>query len=181
MAHEANGKLSDDLDNERFTALVAAMLDNSIEGLPPRIEARLDSMRSTALARLVEHDAFVQSAGMVLSGEKSVEGLSPTVTARLDDIREQALQRAAHQLKRKSQATAGGVFDRLLNPRLSISAGAFASICVLVTTIALFPAREPEEIMPVAMNEEGLVLASVDDLELYENLEFYQWLADNGL
>jgi hypothetical protein len=50
-----------------------------------------------------------------------------------------------------------------------------------VTTFTLLTVRDPDEVMPAAMNEEGLVLASADDLELYENLEFYQWLADNGL
>ncbi|MDO9319914.1 MAG: DUF3619 family protein [Gammaproteobacteria bacterium] len=167
--------------DERFAARVAAILDSSIEGLPPHIEARLDSMRSTALARVVGHDAFARSAGMVLSGEEVAEGLPSFVSARLDDIRAQALQRAARQLEQKSQSTGWGVLARLLNPRLGIPAGAFASVCVLVTTLALFRVSEPNEVMPVAMNEEGLVLASADDLELYENLEFYQWLADNGL
>lgn len=181
MKQKASGKLIDDQDDVRFAARVAATLDSSIEALPPRIEARLDCMRSTALARVVGHDAFVQSAGMVLSSEAASEGLPPSVSARLDDIRVQALQRAAWQLERKSQSTGWGILARLLNPRLGIPAGAFASVCVLVTTFALFTVREPDEVMPVAMNEEGLVLASADDLELYENLEFYQWLADNGL
>ncbi len=181
MEQEGSGKLIDEPGDERFAARVAAMLDNSIESLPPRIETRLDNMRSTALARLVEHDAFVQSAGMVLSGEKVAGGLPPAVTARLDDIRVQALQRAARQLEQKPQATVWGALGRLLNSGIGIPAGAFASVCVLLTTITLFSVREPVEVMPVAMNEEGLVLASADDLELYENLEFYQWLADNGL
>lgn len=181
MEQEAKGKLIDGQDNERFTARVAAILDGSIEGLPPRIETRLDSMRNTALARLVEHDAFVQSAGMVLSDEKVAGGLPPAVTSRLDDIRAQALQRAARQLEQKPQATAWGVLGRLLNSRMGMPAGAFASVCVLATAITLFSVREPDDVIPVAMNEEGLVLASADDLELYENLEFYQWLADNGL
>lgn len=165
----------------RFATRVAAMLDSSIEGLPPHIEARLDSMRSTALVRVVGHDTFVRSAGLILSGEEAAEGLPPSVSARLDDIRAQALQRAARQLEQKSQPTRWGALARLLNPRLGIPAGAFASVCVLVTTLALFSVRESNDVVPVAMNEEGLVLASADDLELYENLEFYQWLADNGL
>lgn len=181
MEQETNGKLIDEQDNERFAARVATMLDRSVEGLPPRIEARLDTMRSAALARLVEHDAFVQSAGMVLSDENAAGGLPPAVAARLDDIRAQALQRAARQLGEKPQSRAWSVLGSLLNPRLGIPAGAFASVCVLVTTITLFSVREPDVAIPVAMNEEGLVLASADDLELYENLEFYQWLADNGL
>ncbi len=181
MAQEVRGKLTGDQHDERFAARVAATLDSSIDGLPPDIEARLVSMRSTALAQLVDHDAFVRSAGMLLSGEEAAEGLPPTVIARLDDIRAQALQRATRQLTQNSQVSVWGAFSRLLSSRLSVPAGAFASVCVLATTIALFPAREPAENMPVAMNEEGLVLASADDLELYENLEFYQWLADNGL
>ncbi|MDO8271051.1 MAG: DUF3619 family protein [Gammaproteobacteria bacterium] len=167
--------------DERFAARVAAMLDSSIEGLPPHIEARLDSMRSTALVRVVGHDTFVRSAGLILSGEEAAEGLPPSVSARLDDIRAQALQRAARQLEQSSHPAGWGVLARLLNPQLGIPVGAFASVCVLVTTLALFSVREPNEVVPVAMNEEGLVLASADDLELYENLEFYQWLADNGL
>lgn len=181
MEREASGKLIDDQDDERFAARVAATLDSSIEGLPPCIEARLNCMRSTARARVVGHDAFVQSAGMVLSSAEAVDALPPPVSARLDDIRAQALQRAARQLEQRSQSTTWGVLARLLNPRLDIPAGAFASVSVLVITFALVTVREPVEVTPVAMNVEGLVLASADDLELYENLEFYQWLADNGL
>jgi len=182
MEQEVSDNMIGDHDGDvRFASRVAAMLDSSIEGLPPHIEARLDSMRSTALARLVGHDAFAQSAGLILSGEEVAEGLPPSVRERLDHIRAQALQRATRQLEQKSQPAGGGTLTRLLNPRLGIPAGAFASVCVLVTTFALFTVREPNEVMPVAMNEEGLVLASADDLELYENLEFYQWLADNGL
>jgi hypothetical protein len=181
MEQKARGKLMGKPDDEHFTARVAAALDSSIEELPPRIEARLDSMRSTALARVAGHDAFIRSAGMVLSSEEAAEGLPPFVSARLDDIRAQALQLAARQLQQKLQVTGWGVLSRLLNPRLGIPAGAFASVCVLVTTFTLLTVRDPDEVMPAAMNEEGLVLASADDLELYENLEFYQWLADNGL
>lgn len=181
MEQKASGKLIGKQDDERFNARAAAALDSSIEELPPRIEARLDSMRSTALARVVGHDAFIRSAGVVLASEETAEGLPPFVSARLDDIRAKALQRAARQLEQKSQVTGWSLLSGLLNPRMGIPAGAFASVCVLVTTLTLFTVRAPDEVMPVAMNEEGLVLASADDLELYENLEFYQWLADNGL
>lgn len=182
MEREADGKMTGNLDSdERFAARVVAMLDSSIEALPPHIEARLNSMRSATLARAAGPDVFVRSAGLILSSEEAAEGLPPSVSARLDDIRAQALQRAARQLEQSSHPAGWGVLARLLKPQLGIPVGAFASVCVLVTTLALLTVREPNEVVPVAMNEEGLVLASADDLELYENLEFYQWLADNGL
>jgi len=36
-------------------------------------------------------------------------------------------------------------------------------------------------VLPVVLSEDGLLIASADELELYQNLEFYQWLADSGL
>ncbi len=177
--------IDDNGGEERFVSRAAAILNSSVEALPPHIEARLDGMRSAALGRVTDHDAFVQSAGLTLASGDSAEGLPVAVRARLDDIRAEALQRAARQLHSQPQRTVAsllaGLRARLLNPGLGIPAGAFASICVLLTTFAVFTARAPEEVLSVAMNEEGLVLASADDIELYENLEFYQWLAENGL
>ncbi|MES3007720.1 MAG: DUF3619 family protein [Pseudomonadota bacterium] len=186
MDSRATEKETDGSD-ERFVRRVAAMLDSSVETLPPHIEARLDSMRSTALTRVSEHAVFVQSAESILSGEEHVDGLPIAVRERLDGIRAQALQRAALTLEARSSSTGSRLAvspqwaARLFGPGLKVPAGAFASVCVLVTTLAVFTVRDAEDVIPPAMSEEGLVLASAEEIELYENLEFYQWLAENGL
>ena len=189
MEKRATEDVIDDSD-ERFVLRVAAML-SSTEELPPHIEAQLDSMRCTALTRVPEHAAFVQSAEAVFSTEEHAEGLPVAVRERLDGIRAQALQRAAMTLEARSSGLGLRVGSRtaaltqwsarLFNPSLTFPAGAFASVCVLIMTLAVFNVRDSENVVPLAMSEEGLVLASAEEIELYENLEFYQWLAENGL
>lgn len=169
-------------DEERFVLRVAAELDASLEVMTPQDRARLDTARRTALQHAGGLDAVQTPAGSahakaLLAG--SAQQIPEEIRQRLDGIRANAMHRA-RAAQRQS------VFSRrsrwLQLPRaFAVPAGAFASVSVLVTTLALFSPVETPEVLPVALSDDGVLIASAEELELYQNLEFYQWLADNGL
>lgn len=168
-------------DEERFVLRVAAELDNSLGCLSAAERARLDAARRASLLRAglesvgqpAAHSAFARAL------DESAERIPDDVRQRLDSIRAQAMARARAD-RRSTEAASRRLAWRL--PRgFAVPAGAFASVCMLVTTLALFSTSEVPEVLPVALSEDGLLIGSADELELYQNLEFYQWLADNGL
>jgi hypothetical protein len=98
-----------------------------------------------------------------------VAGLDSATCSRLAQARHLALAAAAEPRSRWRRATrpAG---DWL------VPAGAFAS--VLATAIALtLMVTEPGDGSAPEMDDVELLTAG-EELELYENLEFYQWLQD---
>jgi hypothetical protein len=168
-------------EDERFVLRVAAELDNSLTSLSATERSRLDAARRASLLRAglesvaqsAENSAFARAL------DESAERIPEEVRQRLDGIRAQAMARA--RADRHSAEAAGTRFSWRLPRGFAVPAGAFASVCVLVTTLALFSTSEVPEVLPVALSEDGLLIASAEELELYQNLEFYQWLADNGL
>lgn len=88
--------------------------------------------------------------------------VSASVQSRLRHARHQALEQAQiHPIDRLS-------FWRPL--------ASFASALALVATVFYLGQLEPDNSTAIA-EEDVAVLFSEDDLELYENLEFYAWLA----
>lgn len=166
-----------DGEQARFLARVRQTLDGSLTHLPDGVAGRLDAARHGALTQARESDSAGSAAGrsFVSTLETSERQLPESVTKRLDAIREGAMQRA------RVDAVEAANGRRWALRGFAVPASAFASVCMLVTTLAIFYLPEPPETMPLVVAENSLVLASEDEIELYENLEFYQWLADNGL
>ncbi len=55
-----------------------------------------------------------------------------------------------------------------------------ATACVMVTVVSFFyVSSRPTGIL--SLEEEIGLIASADDIELYENLDFYLWLEENGM
>lgn len=179
MKKEFNNDLIGGLsDEERFVLRAAAVLDNSLGVLSPLEQARLDAARQSALLRVTaepgEHSAFARTL------TTSEEQIPDDIRHRLDGIRAQAMARARE--KQHDERAARSRWNWLRVPRdFAVPAGAFASVCVLVTTLAVFNTADSPDVIPVALSDDGLLIASAEELELYQNLEFYQWLADNGL
>ncbi len=182
MERQIDSELMNGLsEEERFVLRVAAELDNSLVSLSAAERARLDGARRASLLRAglesvgqsAAHSSFARAL------DESAERIPEDVRQRLDTIRAQAMARA--RADRRSSEAAGMRFSWRMPRTFAVPAGAFASVCVLVTTLALFSTSEVPEVLPVALSEDGLLIASADELELYQNLEFYQWLADNGL
>ena len=168
-------------DEARFLAKVMHTLDGSLTQLPNGIEGRLDSARHAVLLQSREWASEGEASSERFSAalELSEQQIPESVRLRLDAIREGAMQRAS-AAQHKSNGHFGW-WKRWTSQGFVVPASAFASICMLVTTLAIFNMSEPAETMPLVVAENSLVLASEEEIELYDNLEFYQWLADNGL
>jgi len=182
MERESDSGLSNDLgEEERFVLRVAAELDNSLGSLTAAERVRLDAARRASLVRAglesVEHSAAHSAFARAL--DESAERIPEDVRRRLDAIRGQAMARA-RSARRDTEIT-NAWFPWRMPRGFAVPAGAFASVGVLVTALTLFPSPQAPEVLPAALAEDGLLIASADELELYQNLEFYQWLADNGL
>jgi len=64
--------------------------------------------------------------------------------------------------------------------QMALPAKMLATACLTVTIVSLFyTASRPAGTLP--LEEEIALIASADDYELVENLDFYLWLADNGI
>lgn len=161
-------------EEERFVLQVAAVLDSSLGVLSPFEQAQLDAARRSALLRAGQAPEQYSTLARTLS--TSAEQIPDDILSRLDGIRSQAIAKARERQRLETSSRLH--WDWLRLPR---AAGAFASICVLVATLAVFNTGENPDVMPVALSEDGLLIASADELELYQNFEFYQWLAENGL
>lgn len=102
-------------------------------------------------------------AGIRRELDRSCDALDGHTLSRLNRIRHVALAR------RQSRAT-----------RLLLPFGGFVTACVLVLTVNLFvPGSAPEGETAVPPLEDIDILASNDSLDLYEDYEFYEWLASN--
>jgi len=59
-----------------------------------------------------------------------------------------------------------------------LPAGGLVTACLLVTVVVL---QWPDSARISPVDSDILLFASADEIELYENLEFYLWLAENGM
>ena len=102
--------------------------------------------------------------------DRSCDGLDGHTQSRLNSIRHAALE---HSRKSPSRT--------LLSPF-----GGLVTACVLVLVVGMLyqgqleiPAQAgPDNISPM---EDLDILTSAESLELFENLEFYQWLEENEI
>ena len=163
-------------EEARFLAKVVQTLDSSLMHLPVELEERLQ-------AGQLDCEDSAAASDFAWALESREQQIPESVKLRLDGIRAEAMRKASESLDKANaeHKGSGWKWSRWAPQGFAVPASAFASICVLVTTLAIFIPSEPLETMPLAVAEDSLVLASEDEIELYENLEFYQWLADNGL
>ena len=172
------------LDEGVLVQEICRHLDVSISHLPQAIEQSLLECRQTALlqnAQLVPQDAegLAQAVSRELDDNST---LSPDIEARLDQIRHSAVARF-ELLQEKTTATSRFSLSAWIKTHshsfnFSASAGMLATACVMVTAISIFYINSRPAGTLTLEEEIGLV-ATADDIELYENLEFYLWLAEN--
>jgi hypothetical protein len=95
--------------------------------------------------------------------DESIVNLDRQTLLRLQGIRMRALEDSC---KRKD----------LFSARRWITAGGLATVAVLVLAISLWVVvhRQP---LPAKHGEDAEILSAQEHLELYEDLEFYRWLA----
>ena len=170
-------------EDRKMLNQIRAMLDDSVTQIDSDTRQRLDSIRALALTSPRALEPINDSEeDLVLavqaSLDDSVSDLDPQLLARLDAARKAAI--AQKPPISPAAALWQQLKARLAPSGVSVPLGAFATACVLVTVATLFyqlPTRNAGQLV----DGDVLLFASGDDIELYDNLEFYLWLADNGL
>lgn len=99
--------------------------------------------------------------------DDSVDVLDANTLSKIRQIRAQAVDRAADK-------QAHGLFSR---PRFL--AGSLATVCVMVLAVVVL-LNSPTSVNSVPLDDLELISSS-DNLELFEDLEFYEWLEEDGL
>ncbi|MFM1895061.1 MAG: hypothetical protein RLZZ385_135 [Pseudomonadota bacterium] len=168
-----------DKDTHELQKAARSLLDDSAVQLDEAIESRLTAIRAAAMARHPKrqperHARLLDASRHLL--DDSVTRLDPGIVRDLDQARHAALG--------SQRRSTDGFLQQLLRwldgHRLAVPAGAFATACIMVTAVSLFYAGN-EGNPPVSLEDEIRLFASAEDVELYENLDFYLWLAENGL
>jgi len=121
-------------------------------------------------------DPFLNYSRQLL--DDSLDELDDSVLSRLQQSRQQAVK-AATQLPKQSHAIANVnpfAFPRWLT---LVSTGAtFATIALIVTLLWTPPQPFPQQMQTHSFIEDINLLSQSEELELYQNLEFYLWLED---
>ncbi len=173
------------LDEAVLVAKICEQLDRSVDQLDQTVLSKLDAARAHALSAKPEAANLESLADellidSVLSTLEEQAELPPSIEQRLNRMRNEALSRLSD--KPTAQSPLSGVTDWLqefFGDNLSLSASMIATACLVVTVATLFysPADQIEDF---SLDDELVLVASADDLELYENLDFYLWLEENG-
>ncbi|MEX0962635.1 MAG: hypothetical protein WDZ52_01150 [Pseudohongiellaceae bacterium] len=172
------------LDEPILLHEICRRLDASLAYLPNGAERHLNAARLAALMqdayeRPLDDDGLANIVGRELNEHSSVP---PEIEARLDLIRQKAIVRFKQLQEEKASGNNYSLAlwfrNRLDSFNFNASAGMLASACVLITAISIFyvNSRPPETL---TIEEEIGLVATAEDIELYENLEFYLWLAEN--
>lgn len=114
--------------------------------------------------------AFLERTKKAL--DQSADRLDEATSHALASARAQALTLAARKQSLRARL--------MPNPLRAwmVPAGALTSVALTVIALALL-VREPQLTTPLA-SEDLELLSSSESLDLYEELEFYRWLAERG-
>ena len=175
MKHTEHAK-----NDEELITRIREALDRSLQDIDEQLVQRLDSARRRALQteavlRSADEETLVQIARENQGDDHS---LSSDIEKSLDQIRLNALARIPEkQGSNNTRSSPGKLLQDFLQSYWKIPAGVMASAFVLVTSVSLINNSNAPETFR-GENELALI-ASAEEIELYENLEFYLWLFDN--
>lgn len=159
-----------------FIKSVVYALDQSAIELEPELTQRLDKARRQAVTAM-QNAADAEMLGRIQDKLNDSESLPADVQQKLNQIRQQAVEQAPN--RKPLLETAQDIFNSLLN-NTGLTAGMVATACLTLTVATLFYSSSDSPVIS-AMDEDLGLIASADELELYENLDFYLWLAENEL
>lgn len=173
------------LNEDVFVATICDHLDRSIVQLDSSIVERLDSARSQAFSatsdivnRQASDDELLVDS--VLTTLEEQADLPAGVEQRLNRIRGEALSRMRENAASPSPfAVFSNWLQDVFGDNLSLSASMIGTACLVVTVATLFNSPS-DQLDDFGLDDELALVASADDLELYENLDFYLWLEENG-
>lgn len=152
------------LDEKILVQDICRHLDASIARLPQPIQQSLDESRQVALL------------------QNTHSTLTPDIEARLDQIRHRAVAKFEQQQGKTMQSNrfslSNWVTGQLDAFNFPLSRGMLATACVMITAISIFYVNS-RPAGTLTLEEELGLIATAEDIELYENLDFYLWLAEN--
>jgi hypothetical protein len=108
---------------------------------------------------------------------KAAKSTLDNSTTRLDDDVRQRLQQARRAAIRAATSATGQPSRLAVHPSRAVAAGSFA-VLALVASVVFYQYRSASEPSPMASIEDMPILTAPEELELYEELDFYQWLAE---
>lgn len=175
------------LSEEEFIKEVCLRLDRSIASLDLNIESRLTAARVSALSlepdlsgndQQLEDDFLLEGVLNTLEENQSV---SPEIEHKLDQIRHRAIAQLAEQETNPNPlAFLNDLLERgkeFIYSSFNVPVGMIATACLTVTVVTLFYSNTNQDgFAPI--DDESLLVASAEDFELYENLDFYLWLEE---
>lgn len=176
------------VNEDRFVQMICSHLDTSIEHLDPALEKRLHRIREAALlpqsVAVAEDHANTVLMHNVRDSLQRDPPLPADIQAQLDIVRKLAVakmqQRDSNVFRALHSRIRYGISSLLDMSQLARPANMLATACVLVTVVSLsYVSLRPAGTIP--LDDEIALIASADDFELYENLDFYLWLAENGI
>jgi len=112
---------------------------------------------------MTKHKEDELTTNIRLALDESVDSLDANTLSKIRQIRSRAVEKAE---------------ARHVNWPGIIS-GALATACVMVFTVMIL-LQSPTTLQPVPIDDLEL-LSSSEDLELFEDLEFYEWLEEDAL
>lgn len=166
---------------QQFMEEICEHLDRSLGDIDSTIAPRLDAARSAALLRQSSEDSeldeslFTDSVLSALEDHQQPE----FVNKRLDAMRAQAVGRLGSRAAAPARNKWLTWVEQLLGGGIPLSASMVATACVLLTVVSLVYVNGSSN-TNLSLNDELMMVASAEDLELYENLDFYLWLDENG-
>ena len=171
-------------DEDKFIADIRERLDRSIEDLEPTLISKLDSIREGALKLQSKSASSEQDEELlidsILTRLDDQPALPDDVSRRLDQMRTEAVRRANTTPAQESLfGFAQNWLRDLVGNAFSIPVGMIATACLTITVVTLFYTSS-DPLNEFTVDEELLLVASAEDLELYENLDFYLWLEETG-
>lgn len=107
------------------------------------------------------------------SNDTFIEHIHATLETSLDDI-DAATQSRITQARYRALEQAGGKSQT----QIWLTAGAVATTCIALVVFSLLPETQMENTMPV---DDFDLIGNMDNLEMLEELEFYEWLEDHEL
>lgn len=166
--------------NKRDDQLVQDILnrlDQSIEDLDPAVTQKLNQARLCAF----QSDNRAQNESSLVSHiqqqlQKS-EALPTEIENKLNQIRRKAISQdtqSSDSLTDKAQS----LYQLICGVNYRLTAGMAATACLTLAVVALFY-NSPVPTGTLVLDPDIGLIASADELELYENLDFYLWLAEN--
>lgn len=125
-------------------------------------------------------DEFIEFSRQLL--DDSLDNLDDSVLSRLRQSRQLAIN-AAMQSTKQSKQTEPDSENNFLFPNWLVPASTGAAFATIALSVTLFWTQAPFQQTPQQYQENSFIedinlLSQSEDLDLYQNLEFYLWLED---